>query len=192
MAAIDDLSINQDFSGGGGFNLFSDTGASAVGAGVGALGSLVGGVTSSIAASDQASGYEQEAALYTQAAGVSAQDIQLAKASGELTGAALTTKIAETEGTGAAIAGAGNTGPGGSNADILRESQRQGTLALGRNALETQIQENSYTQQMNAYQAQAAGATAAASAAKTSAAGGILGGILGAVGSVAKFALPLL
>jgi hypothetical protein len=166
--------------------------ADLIGGGISAASSLLGGITTANAENAKASGYEQEASLYTTAANTSLSEVPIAEANGQIETAQTQRAIAETEGRAAAVAGFGNTGPGGSNADILAESQQQGNLALGKVALNTNLQVKSYQQQATAYQAQSAGATAAAQAAQAAASGGILGGILGAAGSIAKLALPLL
>lgn len=182
-----------DFSGGSSGSLLSGvSNTDLAGGALGAVGSLFGGITSAQASNAQASGYQQEAALYTQAANTSLSDIPIAQAQGQIETAQTQRSIAMSEGTAASVEGFGNVGPGGSNADILKETKAQGAIATGKVALNTQLQENSYTQQAQAYQAQAAGATAAAQAAKSAASGGILGGILGAVAKIAPIAIGAL
>lgn len=192
-----DTSINQDFSGGDAGGLFgtgisTGQGISGLGGLAGAAGSLFGAIGTAGANNAQATGYQQEAALYTQAADTSLSDIPIAQANGQIETAQTQRSIDMAKGTAAAVEGFGNVGPGGSNVDILHETQAQGALALGKVGLNTQLQVNSYTQQAQAYQAQAAGATAAAQAAKSAASGGILGGIMGALGQVAQIAGPML
>jgi hypothetical protein len=112
--------------------------------------------------------------------------------------ATLQRQIAETEGTAAATQATANIGtylpngsaPTGTGAYILAESQRNAAISTGQLNLQTQIQENNFSQMQLGYQAQAEAATAAQKAAEAAAKSG--GGILGALGQVAGIASKLI
>lgn len=191
------FSTDQNFSGGTSGNPFTPanivTGLSGL---TGAAASFISGQANSAAAQASAQGYTQEADLYNQAATLAGYDVGITAAEGATAVAQRQRQIEMTEATAtAATFGGGlvgdtgnpNTNPNqytGTAGDILRSSQQQAALIIGQQQLQTQLQENEFTQMQTAFEAQAAGATAAATAAKAQASAASAGGILGALGSV--------
>jgi hypothetical protein len=193
-------SFGSDFTGGG------DSGGGIFGTGIsnsqavglfggltGAAGSLISGNANSAAAQATASGYAQEAALYTQAAQIAGQDVGITAAEGETAVAQKQRQIEMTEATGqAATAGGGFDPFKGTAGDILRSSQQQAALIIGQQKLQTTLQENEFKQMQTSFEAQSAGATAAEQAAQAQASSAKAGGIIDAIGGIAKGILGFL
>ena len=192
----------------------SDFGAIA-GAGLGGLGSIFQGIGGNIAAQGQASadraiargdlaaeaGYRAESQAYSEAAGFSRGNVQLAAESTLIQQYQQQRALAQSLGKTTAELGAAGLSSGGSGLDILRSSMAQGALARGLIGVQGSVEENAYAAQAVSEvglskQAEAAATTAQTAAdaarAQASAAGGagalgILGGIVGAASKIIPF-----
>ena len=200
--SFDPTTGNQDFSGGSSTPSFTtgDAGGLAVAAGglLGAAGTYVAGQAASAGDKATAAGYGEESKAYTEAAGYSAGNVQLAQESTAIQQYQQQRLLAKTVGRQQAEIAADNLGPGGSGTYLLRSSMAQGALATGLIGVQGAINEQGYASQESTNLAlanQATGAQQAAQSASSSsstastigAIGGVAGALGGIIGLVGKF-----
>ncbi len=133
----------------------------------------------------QAQGAGSQVTQYQQAAQLAGMNIDIEKQNVAIQSTQQTRAATFAIGAEEATMAGNSFSLGGSNADILKSSQRQAALANSQILSQGQIQENQYIEQQGSDLAQAQAALAAENAAKKDASASIVSGIIGAVGVVA-------
>lgn len=166
--------------GGGGVTNTSSLNIAGIGSGLGSLFTAESDL-------EAASGSTAAGNAYTAGAAIAGQNELLAAESGTLEQIAAARKVRETIAKQQnAIASNGFNAGSGTGLSLLRESTAQGAQTGQVIGLQTQINENAYTQQEEALQGEASQAYATAASQQAAAAGSAISGVAGLVGSLFK------
>ncbi len=176
---------DADFSsGGGGGGGLGGGGADLAGSAISAAGSLFGASSGGSAAE----GYEKEAQLYDQAAGLMEWNKKYHTESGEIQGIMAARQGLKTIGAQQAAVASAGFEESGSSLYLLRDSQAQLGITKGMINIQTGLHVADDQEKQLGYKAQAQAARTQAAAARAQSSGGILG----ALGGIAGKILPML